>query len=122
MDPRYVEKIQEWVKLDNQLLRVKDSTSDIQQKKKDLEEDILEFISKNKLEALTINISDGTIKFSSQNTKTPLNMKSLKTILDKYSSEECPINVDEIIKYISNNLETKTRSFIKRDVKNGGGS
>lgn len=119
MDPRYVEKIQEWVKLDNQLLRVKDSTSDIQQKKKDLEEDILEFISKNKLEALTINISDGTIKFSSQNTKTPLNMKSLKTILDKYSSEESPINVDEIIKYISNNLETKTRSFIKRDVKNG---
>jgi len=101
MDPRYIEKIQEWVKLDNQLLR----------------ENILEFINQNKLEALTINISDGTIKFATQNSKSPLTIKSLKSILDKYNNEVSPINVDDLVKYINANMETKSRTYIKRDVK-----
>jgi len=117
MDPRYVDKIQEWVRLDNQIIRAKDSTSDISQRKKELEEDIVEYISKQKLEALTISISDGTIKFSTQNSKAPLTLKSLKTILEKYSSDVTPIEVDDIIKFIAGNIETKTKTFIRRDVK-----
>ena len=117
MDPRYVEKIQEWVKLDNQLLRFKESNSEVIQKKKELEENILEFITQNKLESLTINISDGSIKFGTQNSKAPLTMKSLKSILDKYNNEIAPIAVDDLIKFINSNMESKSRTFIKRDVK-----
>ena len=117
MDPRYVTKIQEWVRLDNQLMRVKEESADVVEKKRELEEEIVQFVSEKKLQNLTINISDGAIKFSTTNSKAPINMKSLKTLLEKYSQEVAFVNTNEILKYIGDNLETKSKVSIKRDLK-----
>lgn len=117
MDPTYVQKIQEWVRLDNQIMRMKEESSDFTDKKRELEEEIISFVTTKKLENLTINISDGAIKFSTTNSKAPMNYKSLKPILEKYSQEVAYINTNELLKYINDHLETKSKVSIKRDLK-----
>jgi hypothetical protein len=119
MNPTYATKIQEWVKYDNQLLRFKEETSSITEKKKALESEIIDYISKNNMNNLTINISDGAIKFSSVNSKPPMSRKSLKTALENYSTNIKPLyDIDEIVEFVYNQLEVTTKTFIKRDIKN----
>lgn len=121
MDIAYVTKIQEWVALDNQVKDIKEQIKALENKelveKRDaIEKEIVEYIEKNKLEKLTINISDGNIKFSKTNMKSPLNNKTLKTLLDKYQEEEDNnIDVDALYNYIIDNIETKTKVSIRRN-------
>ena len=117
MDPTYVNKIQEWVRLDNQLLRAKEESAECVDKKRELEDEIIKFVTEKKLENLTINISDGAIKFPTTNTKAPLNIKTLKGLLEKYSQEVAFVNTNELLKFINDNLETKSKVSIRRDLK-----
>jgi len=118
MDPKYIEKVQEWIKYDNVLQRIKEETSEALTKKKEVEEEILIYVQDNNLQSLNINVSDGNIKFSTINSKTPLTIKTLKALLERYSSEKKPIeDIDSIIKFINDNIESKVKSFIKRDIK-----
>jgi len=118
MDPKYIQKVQEWIKYDNVLQRIKQETTDAANKKKEVEEEILTYVQENNLQSLNINVSDGSIKFSTVNSKSPLTMKTLKSLLEKYSTEKkVVINIDEIVKFINDNMESKAKSFIKRDIK-----
>ena len=126
MDPEYIEKIQEWVKYDNIITRNKDEIKEFSEKKKleiedavdkskELEEDILEYITSKKLEKLTINISDGKIKFLRKNNQTPLSMKTVNTILDSYT-KTTKIDTKELYKYIQDNAPRSESISIKRDL------
>jgi hypothetical protein len=119
MDPSYSRKIQEWVRCDNQLLRVKEETANYLEKKKELETEIVDYVQGNGMKNLTINISDGVIKFATTNSKAPLSRKTLKSSLESYSSTVKKLDdIDAIINYVYDNIETNTKTFIKRDVKN----
>lgn len=118
MDISYINKVREWVEIDNKILRSKDNIKEAVDKKKDLEEEILEYVEKNKLTELTLNISDGTIKFSKKVATQPLSIKTIKALMEKYKEEyNLDIDVNDICTFISSNLEKKTSHFMKRDVK-----
>lgn len=117
MDLEYIQKVKEWVEMDNQILSNKEQIKDVVERKKELEEEILTYIEHNKFDNLSLNISDGTIKFSKRNTSQPLSMRTLRIILNKYSHEKTTIDVDGICEFISTNLEKKTSIGMKRDIK-----
>lgn len=118
MDFEYIKKIQTWVEYDNKLIKNKEQIQGVVEKKKELEEDILKYVEENKYDKLTLNISDGNIKFSKRNVTQPLSMKTLKTILEKYVDEKSSsVKVNEILEFVSTNLETKQKVHMQRDFK-----
>jgi hypothetical protein len=118
MDLTYVKKVQEWVELDNKVLKNKEQIKDVVEKKKCLEDDIIHYIEESKFDNLNLSISDGNIRFSKKTSTQPLSIKTLKVLLDKYQAEhKTSVNVDEICDYIVANLEKKTTMFMKRDIK-----
>jgi hypothetical protein len=118
MDDTYVDKLKEWIELDNQAIRLKEQLNDVNDNKKEIEEEILQYIEANSFDKLTINISDGNLKFPQATTKSPLSIKFLKNTLNKYNDEHGQtVDIDKILKFISSNMETKTKRYIKRDVR-----
>lgn len=117
MDIAYIKKVQEWVECDNKILKNKETMKETIEKKKQLEEDIVQYVEDNKYDKLTLNITDGNIKFSKRNVTQPLSMKVLRGILEKYSTTEEHIDVGNIIKYISESLETKQKVHMAREIK-----
>ena len=115
MDIAYIKKIQQWVDCDNKILKSKDDIKEVIEKKKELEDEILTYVEDNKYDKLTLNITDGNIKFSKRNTTQPLSMKTLKTILEKYNGEGGDLDIAEIMKYISESLEVKQKIHMQRD-------
>jgi hypothetical protein len=117
MDQEYVQKVQEWVILDNKLLKNKEQIQSDSEKKRELETDILDYITKNKLDNLSLTISDGKIKFSKRVTTQSLSMKTLKDLLEQYFTEKNSItDVNTVINYISSKLEKKTQVIMKREL------
>lgn len=121
MDSQYVNKVREWVELDNKIIRTNDQIkthlediSECKEKRKVIEDDIVEYIQKNKYEKLTLNIRDGVIKFGKKTQSQPLNLKLVKTLLDKYALEK-NIDTNDIYDYFMNNIDKKTTYFIKRE-------
>ena len=138
MDPEYIKKIQEWVKIDNIILKNKEEVNKFSEEKKDeidkfvqgktpevedllpkakaLEEDILQYVTANKLEKLTVNISDGKIKFHRKITQPSMSMKTISTILDSYT-KSTKIDTKDILKYFQENAPKNESISIKRDLK-----
>lgn len=117
MDIAYVKKVQEWVECDNKILKSKEAIKEVVEKKKELEEEIIEYVEDNKYDKLTLNITDGAIKFSKRNTTQPLSMKVVRGILQSYCDKEEHIDVSAIMKYISESLETKQKVCMNREIK-----
>jgi len=118
MDLSYINRVKEWVEIDNKLLRSKNEMKDIVERKKQLEEEILEYVETNKLDNLCLNITDGTVKFSKRNQTQPLSMKVVKSMLENYiEKKKRKIDVDDICEFIVSNLEKKQQVYMKRDIK-----
>lgn len=117
MDPIYVERMKEWVDIDNKLMKLKDQVQELNEEKKDVEEDILKYVETKGLDKVTVNISDGTLKFPKRSTQQSISLKYLKNTLAKYSEEKQDIDAEELYKFLVGNLETKTKMFIKRDIR-----
>jgi hypothetical protein len=67
---------------------------------------------------LTVNITDGTIKFGKKTSQQPITLKLLKFLLDKYSEEEdSNLDITKLYEFIADSLDKKTSFFMKREVK-----
>lgn len=117
MELDYVKKVQEWVELDNVLMRSKEATKEAVSKKKELEDSILEYVEQNKLDKLSLSISDGVIKFAKKTTPQSLSHKVLRSILEDYAEEHPDIDVGEICDFVASKLEKRTTFYMKRDIK-----
>lgn len=123
MDKSHVESIQEWVDIDNKLLKHKEETKDLIERKKELETDILLYVEENKLDNLSLSITDGTIKFAKKTQTQILSIRTIKLIIEKYNNDnkklkpDLLINIDNLCEYISLNLEKKNQLYMKRNIK-----
>lgn len=115
MDIEYVKKIQKWVDCDNQVLKHKDTIKDVVEQKKELEDDILRYVEDNKYDKLTINITDGNIKFSKRNTTQALTLKLLRSLFETYTGTE--IDVEDLMKHVSSGMQVKQKVCMQRDFK-----
>lgn len=118
MDDAYVEKLKKWIELDNSVSKLKEEMSVFVEEKKELEEEIVQYVEDTKLEKVTVNTSDGALKFSKRKVTQCLTMKYIKNTLEKYVQQEehATIDVDSICRFLASNLETKSKTYIKRDV------
>ncbi len=118
MEDAYVDKLKKWIELDNSIAQHKEDMSGFVEEKKQLEDDILEYIEKNNLDRVTVNVSDGTLKFPKRKIQQAFTMKYIKTTLQKYVQieENNSIDVDSVYNFLVSNLETKNKTYIKRDI------
>jgi hypothetical protein len=118
MDLEYFKKVQEWVGLDNIIQTSKDELKPIIEQKAALETDILTYIEEKKFEDLTVNITDGTIKFGKKTVTQGLSGKVVKGMLDTYAQEKgITIDVDDFCNYMARNLEKKISISMKRSMR-----
>lgn len=119
MDGLYVDKVKQWVELDNQSVELKTSLSKVNEDKKELEEDILDYVEQNKLENVSLTLSDGKLKFPKTVVKQSLSMKYIKTSLTKYNEENptSKIDIDNVCKFLADNLDSSAKLSIKRYVR-----
>jgi hypothetical protein len=117
MDTTYIDKMKDWIDLDNKTIELKEKLNEIANKKKELEDDITKYIEDNNFEKITVDVDDGHLKFQKRNTTQTISLKYLKSTLLKYHEEKEEINIDGIYDFLSSNLETKSKIYIKRDVR-----
>lgn len=133
MDPEYVDKVKEWVRLDNIILRnteevktakedakkIEERVADVVEEKKRVEKEIMEYVQANSLETMQLKISDGIITFSKKTTQKPMSQKFIKDILQKYADENPGENLQhsKLFEYILSNVEKKVDVSINRTVK-----
>lgn len=133
MDPEYIEKVKEWVRLDNIILRnadevkaakddakkIEERVADVLEEKKRVEKEIMEYVQANSLETMQLKISDGIITFSKKTTQKPMSQKFLKDVLQKYAEENPGENLQhtKLFEYILTNIEKKIDVSINRTVK-----
>ena len=132
MDPVYVKKIQDWVKVDNKIIEIETEITPLKEtiknivetnkiyydEKAELEKEIIEYIQSNKMDKITINTSDGNIKFAKRTNTQTLSMKVLRSILKAYEDENQDVQSEDIMNFIINNLEKKSTFAIKRNINN----
>jgi hypothetical protein len=114
MDPSYVEKVQEWVTLDNQVLKYKQDIQTIIDKKREIETEILDYIKEQNLDGMSLTTSDGKIKFPKRQVTQSLSIKVLRELLDKYFKNESA--VEDVVKFVSANLDKKMQITMKREI------
>lgn len=114
---QYVEKMKEWVDIDNKMMQLKEQLHELSDEKKEVEEEILKYVEVKGLDKVTVNIDDGTLKFPKRSTQQSISLKYLKTTLGKYAEDVSVINVEELYKFMVSNLETKIKMYIKRDIR-----
>lgn len=118
MDPENIQKIKKWVVLDNKISATKKSINEIQEEKKNVETEILDFIVKNNHDGLVIKINDGNIKFKKRTQQQALSQKFIKLMLERYndSNPQENINVSKIYDHIVNSLSKSQVYYIKREI------
>jgi Family of unknown function (DUF5760) len=120
MDDVYVYKVKEWITLDDQTTELKSSMNGLIEKKKELEDDILKYVVENKLEDVTVTFGGKKLKFSKTNVKQAMSIKYIKSALTKYNEEhvnDTKIDVDDLCKFLLDNLETTSKVCIKRPIR-----
>ena len=111
----FEENIKKWVTIDNKIRLLNNNISDLKENKKELSENILNFVNDKDLLNSTIHISDGFIKFNKTKQTTPLTYKYIEQCLNRCLSDNS--QVEYIINYIKNSRDNKYIDDIKRTYK-----
>jgi hypothetical protein len=118
MDNNTIKKVQRWVELDNKIEMKKMKLKEYVDEKKDLEEDIIDFVKRNDKKNLQINTSDGQINFIEQKTTQMFTVKYLKDALQSYFQQQPLDGVDAkgVLDFICSNREVKQKIVMKRHI------
>lgn len=120
MDTEHISKLKEWITLDDQTSELKNSINVLNEKKKAIEDDIMQYVEDKKLEDITVTFGERKLKFAKVNVKQSLSIKYIKNALTKYNGElsnNNKIDIDDLCKYLLENLETTSKMCIKRPIR-----
>ncbi len=119
MEQEYVDKLKQWIDYDNSITDLKGQLAKLNEGKKEIEEDILKYVQQSNLSDVSISISDGILRFPSRKVQQSITMKYIRGSLVTYKETHPHIDVDDICRFLMSNLETKQKTYIKRDYKEG---
>lgn len=106
----FKKNVQNWMTYDNQMKRLAAASKQLKQKKKELNEKILDFMSKYNIEDL--NTKEGVIRYKKTYIKQPLTQKLIKERLnDIFKDNETDL---ERINEIFNNREKVEKTSLRR--------
>jgi hypothetical protein len=109
-----IKSIQEWVKNDNEIRKLKSEIATRQINQKRISKELIDIMRTNEIDEF--DISNGKIKYSKRNVRKPISKKGLLGILSKYCNGD--INkATEINNFIVENREETTVETIIRKIK-----
>tara|TARA_Y100000992_G_scaffold92157_1_gene59293 strand:- start:17032 stop:17376 length:345 start_codon:yes stop_codon:yes gene_type:complete len=113
MSDIFKENIKQWVTLDNELRILNEHVKELRDKRNSINEDIIRYVETNQLNASTIQLSDGSLKFAKQKIYAPLTYTFLLEVLKQILPES---QVTTIIDYIKQKRITTPSTVIKRSL------
>ena len=112
---RLIKSIQDWVRLDNEIRKLKKETKTRVDERANISTGLMEIMRSSEIDQVDIN--NGKLIYSKKNVKKPITKKSLLTILAKYYEGDIGKAV-EINTFITENREEATVEAIVRKIKN----
>lgn len=119
MEQEYVDKLKQWIDYDNSITDLKAQLTRLNDSKKEIEDDVLKYVEQSNLGGVNVSISDGILRFPKRKVQQSITMKYIRSSLTAYNETHQQVNVDDICKFLTSNLETKQKTYIKRDYKEG---
>lgn len=104
--------IKEWVSIDNKTKILNEEIRALRQTKSDISDKISNYVDDNQLDASTITISDGRLKFVETKQIQPISMKFIEKCLSECIDDES--SIEQIMGYIKDSREYKINKDIKR--------
>ena len=108
-----IQRIKEWLKIDNDIIRLNKETKELKKKQKLLTNTLVNVMKTNQLDCFDIN--GGKILYKKSISKKPINSKMLLNTLKTYFSTN-PSTADEVTEYILNIRESVIKETIKRKI------
>ena len=105
--------VKEWLKMDNEISKLKAEVKERTNKKKILTETLLTVMKKNKLECFDIN--GGALVYKQNKVKKPINGKTLMAALQNYYKNDTK-TVEELTKHILDSREEQVKETIRRKI------
>lgn len=105
-----INNIKEWIKLDNEINKMKRETKDKNLKKNKLTDALVAVMKKNSIDCF--DISGGILVFKQTKIKQAINKKSLLSALQKYYANDV-VKANEIVDHVLSNREEKIKETIK---------
>ena len=108
-----VNNIKEWIKIDNEISKLKEDIKIKNKKKKELTGSLVGVMKSNSIDCFDIN--GGAIVYKKNKVKKQINGKTLLTSLQNYYKNDTSL-ADEITKYVMDNREEQLNETIKRKI------
>jgi hypothetical protein len=110
-----VKTIKEWVKIDNEIRKLKTEQNIRKNEQKRISQDLIEVMRKNEIDEFDLN--DGKIMYTKKSVKKPITKKILLNILSNFYEGDI-MKANQINNYIMENREETTVETIVRKVNN----
>lgn len=109
---QFIENIQKWVNIDNQMKIVNEKTKQLREYKHKLNDDICLYMKNNNMVNNKIGISDGELGIYEKKEYSSITYEYIETKLSEIITDK--EQVKYIINYLKNNREIKKVSEIRR--------
>jgi hypothetical protein len=108
-----VNNIKEWIKIDNEIVQLKNDIKDKNNKKKELTNNLVTVMKTNEIDCFDIN--GGSLVYKKNKVKKPINGKTLLSALKNYYKNE-PAIAEELAKHVMDSREEQIKEVIKRKI------
>jgi hypothetical protein len=112
---QFIENVQKWVLLDNQLKIVNEKTKKMREMKHTLSEDICKYMNENNLKNKKIGITNGELRMMEKKDYSPLSYGYIEQKLGEIISDKS--HVEYIIQYLKDNREITVSQEIRSTYK-----
>jgi len=109
-----ISNIKEWIKIDNEVIKLRSEMKDRNNKKKEISECLVNVMKKNSIDCF--DVTGGQIMYKKSTVKKPISSKTLLSTLQTYFENSSDIPVDELTKFIMDNREETVKETIKRKI------
>lgn len=108
-------KIREWVSIDNEIAILNEKLREKREKRKIINDEIIEYLHSTNTPKIRVNLSDGHITSTTTNTYNPISLKLLQTAFIEYFKDET--KATELLEFVKNRREIITINELKRTKK-----
>jgi len=108
-----ISNIREWIKIDNDLIKLKTDAKNLTNKKKTLTDSLVKIMKGNSIDCFDIN--GGALQYKKTKSKKSISGKFLLAELQKYYKEQ-PELASELTKHLLDNREEVVKEEIKRKI------
>jgi len=106
-----VENVNNWVKLDNDIIKLQKEMRELKKKKTDITNILVEVMRKNNVDSF--DMKEDSLLYKKTIIKQPINKKMLLDALQKFYSDDTNI-AEKLVEHVLEQRQTKTKETIKR--------